>query len=146
MSSNHQNSQRSLLIQQLHKCQLLCKLCFRSHPSPWYTTKNCPFKDPTYILDKSTQERIMQHNSLYGKANKNYNKDMDLPKTSTTPPQATIPTTAKSTITPMSAPLSDITSTHQDSSPPHLFDHTDPPLPNESTPDGYLFSYNAYCQ
>ena len=37
----------------------------------------------------------MQHNTLYGRINKNYNKNMDNPINQNKPPKATIPTTAK---------------------------------------------------
>ncbi len=56
-----------------------CRLCNNQHPNPWHTTENCPFKDPTFIQNKLIRENIMQHNSLHGRHNKNYSKDMDVP-------------------------------------------------------------------
>lgn len=73
---------------------LLCKLCNNLHSSPWHTTDQCPLKDPTFIINKKIRENVMQHNNLYGKTNKNYNKNIDLPTASNTPLKAHIPTIA----------------------------------------------------
>jgi hypothetical protein len=64
----------------------------------------CPLKDPTYIINKKVKENIMQHNNLYGKVNKQYHKDIDLPTTNTKPTKATIPTVANSTHTTSISP------------------------------------------
>jgi hypothetical protein len=63
----------------------LCHLSANQHSSPWHTTDMCPLKDPTFILNKIIRERVM-HNNLYGKINKNYNKNMDIPSNNQPPP------------------------------------------------------------
>ncbi len=42
----------------------------------------------------------MQHNNLYSKFNKNYNKDIELPNADQKPTQATLTNVAKSITTP----------------------------------------------
>jgi hypothetical protein len=59
----------------------------------------CPLKDPTYIVNKTICENVMQHNNLFGKTNKNYNKNIDLPTTQPKPKKAIIPSQAHSTTT-----------------------------------------------
>jgi hypothetical protein len=56
-----------------------CRLCNNQHPNPWHDTNHCPFKDPTFIQNCLIREKVMQHNTLYGKTNKNYTKTMDTP-------------------------------------------------------------------
>jgi len=85
------NSPTTTPSQNQHKC----RLCNNQHPNPWHSTDQCPFKDPTYIQNKLIRENVMQHNTLYGRINKNYNKNMDNPINQNKPPKATIPTTAK---------------------------------------------------
>lgn len=63
-----------------------CHLSANQHSSPWHTTDMCPLKDPTFILNKIIQERVIQHNNLYGKINKNYNKNMNIPSNNQPPP------------------------------------------------------------
>ncbi len=75
---------------------LLCKFCNNLHSSPWHSTDHCPLKDPTFIVNKKIRENVMQHNNLYGKENKNYDKNIDLPHTSSLPSKATIPRIAHS--------------------------------------------------
>jgi hypothetical protein len=74
-----------LLPQKQPKCQL----CSNMHANPWHATEDCPYKHPTHILSKDTRERVMQHNALHGAENKNYNKNQDLPNSTSTPRQAT---------------------------------------------------------
>lgn len=56
-----------------------CKLCNDGHPNPWHNEDNCPFKDPTHILCKTTRESVMQPNSLHGAINKHFSKNQDKP-------------------------------------------------------------------
>jgi hypothetical protein len=60
-----------------------CLLCNNQHPNPWHSTDQCPFKDPTYIQNKLIRDNVMQHNTLYGKINKNFIKTSDSPTTIT---------------------------------------------------------------
>jgi hypothetical protein len=64
----------------------------------------------------------MQHNNLYGSKNKNYNKDMDLPHTSTLPTKATLPKIAHSAA--ITTPLSP----HPSIVPNNPFDQVITPL------------------
>jgi hypothetical protein len=66
-----------------------CQLCSNKHANPWHATEDCPYKHPTHILSKDIQERVMQHNALHRAENKNYNKNQDLPSSTSTPRQAT---------------------------------------------------------
>jgi hypothetical protein len=75
--------------------QQKCRLCNNQHPNPWHPTKQWPFKDPTYIQNKLIKENAIQHNTLCGKINKNYSKNMDTPTNQNKLPKAFIPTTAK---------------------------------------------------
>ncbi len=50
-----------------------------------------PLKDPTYIVNKTICENVMQHNNLFGKTNKNYNKNIDLPTTQPKPKKSYYP-------------------------------------------------------
>ncbi len=79
------------------KC-LLCQLCNNTNPNPWHTTENCPLKDPTFIIHKGIHENVMQHNSLHGKTNKQYNKNMDLPNNSNKPLPANLPTARQASL------------------------------------------------
>jgi hypothetical protein len=56
-----------------------CRLCNNQHPNPWHVTENCPFKDPTFIQNKLIRENVMQHNSIYGRVNKHFSKETDIP-------------------------------------------------------------------
>jgi hypothetical protein len=56
-----------------------CLLCTNQHPNPWHSTEHCPFKDPTYIQNKLIHDNVMQHNTLYGRINKNYTKSSESP-------------------------------------------------------------------
>lgn len=56
-----------------------CHLCNNQHPNPLHVTESCPFKDSTCIQHKLIHENEMQHNSIYGRVNKNYSKDTDIP-------------------------------------------------------------------
>ncbi len=71
-----------------------CKLGNNGHPNPWHTEANCPFKDPTHILCKTTRENVMQHNSLHGAINKHFSKHQvkTVPSTPRPPPTPTTPT------------------------------------------------------
>jgi hypothetical protein len=97
-----------------------CKLCNNGHPNPWHTEANCPFKDPTHILCKTTRENVMQHNSLYGAINKNFSKSQDtssttqrvptppiLPNTRKSPPTVRFATGATTTTTDNPDPTSE---------------------------------------
>jgi hypothetical protein len=75
---------------------LLCKLCNNLHSSLWHSTDLCPLKDPMFIVNKKIRENVMQHNNLYGKTNKNYHKNIDLPNASNHPLKAAIPRIANS--------------------------------------------------
>jgi hypothetical protein len=75
---------------------LLCKLCYNQHLNPWHSTDQCPFKNLTFIIKKQTRECVMQHNALHGHHNKNYNKNIDTPSSTSTPLQAIFPSTAHS--------------------------------------------------
>jgi uncharacterized protein YoxC len=88
--------QQQTISQQKLKQAPKCRLCNNQHPNPWHETQNCPFKDPTYIQNRLIRENVMQHNTLYGKVNKNYTKTMDTPNSVSKPLQATIPKTIKS--------------------------------------------------
>ncbi len=66
---------------------LLCRLCNNNNPNPWHTTATCPLKDPTFIQQEGIHENVLQHNSLYGKLNKNYIKKRIYSLTTTTPYQ-----------------------------------------------------------
>jgi hypothetical protein len=91
--------------QQIKEKRLLCKLCNNLHSSPWHTTAMCPLKDPTFIVSKTICENVMQHNNLFGKTNKNYNKNIDLPTAHSKPSKAIIPSHAHSaTTTPFDPP------------------------------------------
>jgi hypothetical protein len=90
----HHSQQRQQ--QQQKEKHLLCKLCNNLHSSPWHTTEMCPLKDPTYIDNKTIRENVMQHNNLFGKINKNYNKNIDLPTPHPKPSKAIIPSQAHS--------------------------------------------------
>jgi hypothetical protein len=72
-----------------------CKLCNNQHPNPWYTTDNCPFKDPKFIQNTLIRENVMQHNTLYEKINRDYTKNLYNQKHIYKSLQATIPKTAK---------------------------------------------------
>jgi hypothetical protein len=101
----------------------------------------CPLKDPTYIINKNIRENIIQHNNLYGKVNKQYHKDTDLPTTQARPTRATIQTIANSAHTSSTIPspaITDFFDPYAPSAPPledlHLqYDLPTPPLETESS-------------
>ncbi len=64
-----------------------------------------PLNDPTFILNKTTHESVMQHNTIHGRTNKNNDKNMDLSTTSSLPQQTLFPPIAKSTIESTLTPL-----------------------------------------
>jgi len=95
-----------------------CRLCNNQHPNPWHDTNHCPFKDPTFIQNRLIRENVMQHNTLYGKTNKNYTKTMDTPNSTSKPLPATIPKTIKSAdIQPQDLLLPDLQETPTDTYP-----------------------------
>jgi hypothetical protein len=113
----------------------------------------CPLKDPTFIMNKAIQERVIQHNNLYGKINKNYNKNIDIISTNK-PSPAVLPapnkhhhhpirSTAHSALSDFQPSLDSSPSDLTTTLPPHPLDeNNDDTTP--STQSSHLSQFDSY--
>jgi len=68
--------------------KIACSLCYNKHVNPWHVTADCPYKHPSFILDKETCEWFIQHNAIFGSGKKSFHKNQDIPHKGIQPPSS----------------------------------------------------------